>query len=123
MPADQQIGISVPAQLIEDLVRAAIVRELGNQQALVEGIVNQALKKKENSYDKETLFQAEVSKQIREIAKQIVAEWVITQKDQIKAAMMKHLQSADGLAIKKLVEGLVDGVSKYSVSVQFHWKD
>jgi len=119
-----EIGITVPQQLIEDLVRAAIVRELGGQQALIEGIVNQALQAKKDSYrGSPTIFQEQVQKMIRGVAEEAVRDWIEQQRERIKAAFMKHLQSRDGLAAKKLVDGLIDGVARYSVSVNFNWNN
>jgi len=119
-----EIGITVPQQMIEDLVRAAIVRELGGQQALIEGIVTQALQAKKDSYrNSPTIFQEQVAKMIREVAEEAVRDWIEQQRERIKAAFVKHLQSRDGLAVKKMVDGLVDGVSRYSVAVKFNWKE
>lgn len=116
-----QIGIAIPQGLIEDLVRAAVVRELGGQQELIEGIVNQALSQKKDSYSKGTIFQDQVATMIRDVAREAVQEWVASKKEEIKAAFLKHLSSRDGLPAKKMVEGLVDGISKYNVSVKFDW--
>lgn len=118
-----EIGITVPQQMIEDLVRAAIVRELGGQQALIEGIVTQALQAKKDSYSHSpTIFQDQVAKMIRGVAEEAVKDWIEQQRDRIKAAFVKHLQSKDGLAVKKMVDGLVDGVSRYNIGVKFEWE-
>ena len=120
---DPQIGITVPAGLIEDLVRAAVVRELGNQEQLIEGVVTAALKQKDPSaYRGETLFLQQTQKMIRDVATEAVREWIDANRDKIKSAFVKHLNSRDGAAVKKLVEGMVDGVSRYSVSVAFNFK-
>lgn len=122
--ADPQIGITVPSVLIEDLVRAAIVRELGDQEALIEGIVKAALGAKDpNGYRNETLFMKQTQEMIRKVATQAMQEWIDSNREKIKAAFVKHLSSRDGAAIKKLVEGMVDGVSRYSVSVNFNFKE
>ena len=126
MPTDtsmSQVGIAIPKNLIEDIVRAAVVRELGNQEALIEGIVTAALKEKDTkSYrSDETIFMSTVRTMIREVAQEAVREWVDTNREKIKAAFIKHLNSRDGQAIKKLVDGMVDGVSKYNVGVKFTW--
>lgn len=120
--SQQQIGISVPNQLIEDLVRAAVVRELGQQEKLIEGIVSAALKQKESSYDKETLFQKMVSKMIRDVAEESVHEWVQQNRERIQTAFIAHLNSPSGEVVTKLVSGMVDGLSNYSVRVNFDWK-
>lgn len=120
--SQQQIGISFPNQLIEDLVRAAVVRELGQQEKLIEGIVSAALKQKESSYDKETLFQKMVSKMIRDVAEESVHEWVQQNKERIQAAFIAHLNSPSGEVVNKLVNGMVDGLSNYSIRVNFDWK-
>lgn len=117
-----EIGIHVPQQMIEDLVRAAVVRELGGQKELIEGIVNAALTMKKDSYSNKTLFQETVTTMIQKVAKEAVSEWVDANKDRIKAAFQKHLNSRDGQAMKKLVDGMVDGIGRYSVNVAFKWE-
>lgn len=118
-----EIGIHVPQQMIEDLVRAAVVRELGGQRELIEGIVNAALTMKKDNYSNKTLFQETVTTMIQKVAKEAVNEWVDSNRDRIKEAFKKHLSSRDGLAMKKLVDGLVDGVGRYNVNVSFSWND
>jgi hypothetical protein len=118
----QQIGIAVPAQLIEDLVRAAIVRELGNQEALIAGVVTAALQQKDKDrYRGETLFQTMTEKMILGVAQDCMKTWVEENREKIRAAFLKHLNSRDGAALKKLAEGMVDGLSRYNVSVAFEW--
>lgn len=113
--------ISIPNGLIEDLVRAAIVRELGDQTKLIEGIVRQALGAKKDSYSKETLFQAEVHKAIREAAQEAIKEWIQSNRDRVKQALLDHLLESNGIAAKKLAESLIDGISGYNIKVNFNW--
>lgn len=118
-----EIGIQVPQQLIEDIVRAAVVRELAGQEQLIEGIVKTALSQKKDSYSKQTLFISEVDKMIRAVALEAVQEWIDQNRDRIRTALVSYLQSGDGLAAQKMVDGIIEGISRYSVSVQFNWKD
>src|SRR6476659_8614851 len=101
--AESQIGITVPQQRIEDLVRAAIVRELGNQEKLIEGVVNATIKVKNNSYDNQTIFQSEVQKMILEVAKASAREWIDSNRELIKAAFVSSLASNEGQVVTMLI--------------------
>ncbi len=125
IPASQ-IGISIPQQLIEDIVRAEMVRSLGNQEALIEGIVKAAMSAKDpNSYSSrdQTLFMLQAQKMIREVATAALAEWIEQNREKIKAALLRHLQSRDGAPVKKLVDSFCENLGRYSIGVSFNWKD
>lgn len=116
-----EVGITIPTELINDLVRAAIVRELGNQTALIEGVVNAAMSAKESNYSSKTFFQATTEKLIRGVADEALKEWIETQREAIKAAFLKYLTSRDGAATKKLIDAMMEGVGRYQATVQFKW--
>lgn len=125
VPASQ-VGISIPTQLIEDIVRAEIVRSLGDQTALIEGIVRAAITAKQpNSYsDRDpTIFMKQAQEMIRKVATEALQEWIEQNRQKIKDALFRHLQSKDGAPVKKLVESFTEGLGRYSISVGFNWKD
>ena len=116
-----QVGIHIPSQLIEDLVRAEMVRALGNQEALIAGIVREAITAKDpKSYRDETIFMRSAQEMIRKVATEALQDWIEQNRQKIKDALFKHLQSREGAAVKQLVESFTAGLGRYSIGVSFN---
>ncbi len=122
VPASQ-LGITIPTQLIEDILRAEVVRALGSQEQLIEGIVRAAISAKRESYDRDTIFLKQAQEMIRNVATEALREWIEAHRRQIKDALYKNLSSRDGAPVKKLVESFSENLGKYSISVGFNWKE
>lgn len=118
-----QLGITIPTQLIEDILRAEVVRALGGQEQLIEGIVRAAISAKRDNYDRDTIFLKQTQEMIRNVATEALREWVEAHRQQIKDALYKNLSSRDGAPVKKLVESFTENLGKYSISVGFNWKE
>lgn len=58
---------------------------------------------------------------IREVAETMAREWIETKREEIKAAFAKALNSK--MAVRKIVDAMLDGIAKYNISVKFNWGD
>jgi len=114
--ADSQIGIHLPSQLIEDVIRAEIVRALGDKSNLIEAVVSTALKAKDpRTYGSETIFRQEVNKMVREEAIQVVRQFIDSNRERIRNAFQEYLLRNS--IIDKLVSGLIDRTFKVQLSL------
>lgn len=118
----QSLSVQIPGQLIDDIVRAEIVRSLGNKEALVAAVVKQAMAKGASSYSK-SVFQEEVEESIRDAATEIFKEWLAENKATVREALIKHLKDNRGKVIAQLVDSLCENIGTHGVHVEMKLKN
>ena len=120
--------IQVPDQLIQDMVRGQMVKELSDKPNFVAAIVAGVLNAKPTMYDSysdrdKTLFTLMFEKMVKSIAQEVFGSWLEEHKDAIKKAICTHLTKHRGRAIQDIANQIVCGMSQYSASVHFALSD
>lgn len=117
--------VALPQVIVEDIVRAEIVRHLGKREELIGAIlgnvVGQECKCDKHRYSrdgKRTVLACEMEKQIEQACKDIVAGWIEENKEKFKAELVKRLSRPD--QIRALASSFVAGIStgQWNVQVQ-----
>lgn len=89
------------SQILEKQIQAAIVAQLGSQEQLISKAVNVALSKKVSKdgtvsrYDSDNthdFLEVLASKSIREAATEALKEWLATNREKVKDAVLKELE-------------------------------
>lgn len=123
--ADSNVGITIPKQLIDDLVRAEIVRAIGKREEMIAHVVNQVLNEKEDNYSRETRIERAFRDMIIGEAKALLQEWLLQNKDEFRKSLMAHFNDHKAKRLKEMAEALTNGLldSYINVNVNFHKKD
>ena len=119
--ADQkaQVNITIPEDVIRAHITASVVAAIGNPDGLIRAVVDSALNTKVNTYDKQTVFGAQASGLIREVARDIFSEWLESLRPTIAAKVREGVErrlSPDRLAelADKSAQAIVDGLARYA---------
>lgn len=120
---DSNVQIKIPEQLISDMVRAEIVKNLGDTGEMVQAVIQQALREKEQGYNRETKFGDACNTIIRAECLAIFREWIEEQKPSIRKALLQRLTVAKSKNIKDLVDGIIKGLTPYNCSVSLSWEE
>ena len=110
------LSVSLPQTIVEDIVKAEIVRHLGKRDELIGGILNNVMgaecKCDKHRYsrdnNKRSVFACELEKQIEQVVKDIVAEWIKESREKFKAELTKRLSKPDQL--RALVSSFAEGI-------------
>jgi hypothetical protein len=98
--------------LVKEHIKAAVAGVLAkNTPALIERFVFEAMHRKQNTYDRETIWDKAVEHAIHEEAKAALNEWIAEQRPVIRKIVHDQLTKKKGLA-QKLADSLVAGLSK-----------
>ncbi len=96
-----KVDETMVSKILEKQIQAAIVAQLGNQDQLIERAVVVALSKKVNnegnvdshsSYNTHDFLEVLASKSIREAATEALKEWLATNREKVKEAVLKELE-------------------------------
>ncbi len=119
------VSTQIPHKLIEDVVRAQIVESLkGDGVAMIDAVVREAMNRKKDTYSSTpTYFQEEVEKMIREEAREIFKEWLDSNRDNIKSALFKHLNSNKQKRLLEFCEKLAGNITTYGIDVRINLSD
>lgn len=112
--------IEIPTQLIEDTIRAEMVRTMmvnGTSEKWVQAIVNKAMSEKKDRYSDTTAFQDAVSSMVVDEAKAIFREWLEANRAEIGKALRKYLTDNKQAALTKMCESLAENISTYGVRI------
>jgi metal-responsive CopG/Arc/MetJ family transcriptional regulator len=121
---DASVGITIPEELIRDLVGVEIARALGSREELVKAVVAKALSEKDpRGYRGETIFGKQVSEMIRAEAKRVFSEWLEKHRAKLREAFLAELNKAKGAKLRKLVESLVDNLRGWNLHVTLKEED
>lgn len=116
-----EMRIEIPSQLIEDTIRAEMVRSMsanGTTEKWIQAIVREAMEKKKDNYSyNKTLFQEAVSKMIIDEATNIFKEWLDENREQIGIALRKYLTDNKQSALTKMCESLAENINTYGIRI------
>ena len=112
---NSSVEIQIPDQLINDIVRAELVRALGDREQLLAAVVRSALAAKAKSYSSKTLFEEKVDEMIRHAATEAFAEWIGSNKSAIRDALHAELDRSKGKRIKEIVDSLISELSRWDI--------
>lgn len=104
-----EVSIAIPDDLIKTLVMAEVAKALGTQDQMIAAVVKSAIERKENSYDRETVFQKQVMKHIGEMAEAAFKEWLTENAEKVRLAVLRELNKRKASLADQLAKALVDG--------------
>lgn len=120
-----EMRIEIPKNLIEDTIRAELVRQLSekDKERWLEEIVRHAMSQKSDQYRNETYFQEAINKMIRDEATNIFKEWIDENRANIKAALLKYLNANKQKQLTEFAEKLSKNIMRYGIGVQLNLRD
>lgn len=127
MSESTAMSVTLPQVIVEDIVKAEIVRHLGKRDELVASIlgnvIGQECKCDKHRYNqpKRTVLACEMDRQIEQVCKDIVAAWITENQQKFKAELVKKLGKPEQL--RALVDGFAAGISTGSWGVQVVLKE
>ncbi len=112
--------VEIQKDYIDKVIGAEIAKALGSNEAIIQKVVEAAMNQKKDSYSADTYFMVEVKEAIRGAAKEAFQEWLLLNKQQVKAALKKYLSTKEGL-VDKLVNQTITGmIERVSVSININ---
>lgn len=121
-----EMKIEIPTQLIEDTIRAELIRQIGdeNKEELIRSIVKQAMEQKKDYYHQSpTYFQEAVNDMIREEALEIFRLWLEKNRADIALAMRKYMTDNNQEMLTKFCESIAGNIRKYGIDVKLNFSD
>ncbi len=121
-----EMKIEIPTQLIEDTIRAEMVRQIGgeNKDKLIEAVVKTAMTQKKDTYNSTpTYFQQAINEMIRDTAKEIFGEWVESNRAAIAKALTVYLNANKQKRLTEFAENLAGNISRYGITVNLNLKE
>ena len=123
MADNTALSVTLPQAIVEDIVKAEIVRHLGKRDDLIGSLINSTMsveckcdKHRYSHGPKRTVFACELERQIEQALKDIVAGWINENREKFKAELTKRLSKPDQL--RSLVSSFAEGISTGSWGVQ-----
>jgi hypothetical protein len=120
------VQIHIPQQLIDDTIRAEIVRQIPNKAAFAEAVIQAALREKVKDgygYSRDngpTVFQKAITDMINAEAKAVFAEWIEQNRKSIRDALVKELTRSQAAKVKEIAEKIGEGMMRWNASVTLH---
>ncbi len=119
-----EIKIDIPQNLIEDTIRAEMIRQMPNKEAIMSEVIRKAMQTKREHYSSsKTVFQEEFEKQIMETVRTIIGGWIELHKKELSDHLVKYLTKGKNEFLNKFAEALINGVTKYSIGININLKD
>jgi hypothetical protein len=122
------LSVTLPQAIVEDIVKAEIVRHLGKCDELVGSIIGSVMsteckcdKHRYSHGPKRSVFACELEKQIEQACKDIVSGWIAENREKFKAELTKRLAKPDQL--RALVSSFAEGINAGSWHVQVNLKE
>jgi hypothetical protein len=120
------MSVALPSTIVEDIVKAEIVRNLGNRDELIHSIIGSAMSgqckcdKHRYGAPKTTWLACELEKQVEQACKDIIATWVHDQREKFKAELHKRLTKPEQMRhlVSSFAEGIVAGSWKVQVNLK-----
>lgn len=122
MADNTALSVTLPQAIVEDIVKAEIVRHLGKRDDLIGALINSTMSveckcdKHRYNQPKRTVFACELERQIEQTIKDIVAGWIAENREKFKAELTKRLSKPDQL--RALVSSFAEGIHTGSWGVQ-----
>lgn len=127
MAESTELAVTLPQGIVENIVKAEIVRHLGKRDELIAGIIGNTMgaeckcdKHRYSHNRKTTVFACEMEKQIEHACKEIVAAWIAENREKFKAELHKRLSKPEQL--KALVSSFAAGITTGSWGVHVDLK-
>lgn len=120
------MSVSLPSALVEDIVKAEIVRHLGKREELVGAILGHVIDtpckcdRHRYSGPKQSVIACELERQIEKTCKEIVSAWVTENREAFAAELRKRL--ARPQEIKALAGSFLGGIQAGSWNVHVELK-
>lgn len=121
-----EMKIEIPTQLIEDTIRAELIRQIGdeNKEELIRSIVKQAMEQKKDNYHRSpTFFQEAVNDMIRKEALEIFRTWLEKNRTDISQALFKFLNDNKQKRLSEFCESIAGNIRKYGIDVKLNFSD
>ena len=120
-----EMKIEIPTTLIEDTIRAELVRQIGgeNKEKLITAVVQTAMGEKEKSYSNETYFQTAVNKMIRKEAEEIFRVWLDKNREEISKALFTYLNGNKQKRLKEFAEKIANNICSYGIHVNLNLRE
>lgn len=109
------LAIQIPEDMIKDVILAKVAEALPHAEIWVAQIVKHAMSQKNNSYNKQTIFEETINQQIREMANLVFKEWLLERKEEIKKQLVAELSKRNSKRLKDVASLLVDSMTTISV--------
>lgn len=125
--AETALSVKLPESIVEDIVKAEIVRHLGQRDELIGAIlgnvIGQECKCDRHRYSqpKRTIMACHLEQQIETACKEIVAQWIAANREKFKTELEKRLSKPE--ALKALVSAFASGISTGAWGVQVQLKE
>ena len=116
----ETVGLTVPSQVITDLIKAEVVRALQRTE-LFEQVIRQILDGKQDSYDRRPWLDRTLQEAIRGACSDVAKEWITENKESIKVAFQKEL--AKRKTQEKLVTQFISSMDKFHFNTSLSWKE
>jgi hypothetical protein len=126
MAEQTQMSVALPSTIVEDIVKAEIIRNLGHRDELVAAIIGSAMSgqckcdKHRYGSPKATWLACELERQIEQVCKDIIAAWVSDQREKFKTELQKRLMKPEQMRhlVSSFAEGIVAGSWKVHVDLK-----
>ena len=127
-PQTTAMSVSLPQTIVEDIVKAEIVRNLGQRDELIGAILGNVMQQEckcdRHRYGnpKRTIMACELERQIEAACKEVVGAWITANKDKFKLELEKRLSKRE--ALQALVSAFAAGINtgQWAVNVQLKEK-
>jgi hypothetical protein len=121
MEANVKVNLDV-SEIVNARIRAEVAEALGKDPAaLINAVVDAALRVKKNSYDSETVFQKAINEMIAKAAEDAFGVWLKENEAIIEAAILRKMRDKPKLFTAKIVASVIEGLAK-SFTVQAYMK-
>lgn len=113
-----EVRIDIPTSLIEDTIRAEMVRQMPNKDKIMAEVIHKAMTFKKDNYSySKTVFEETFETKIMDTVTKIVDEWMELHRQELKDHLIKYLTQGKKEFMNKFADALLNGITKYSVGV------
>lgn len=118
-----ELKMEVPKEIVASIVKAQVIAALGKSEELIAGVVRSALEQKTERYNSSspTIFEAEVTSMIREVAVESFQEWLKENREKIRAEMRRQLTEQKGKLLTDLVNGFTSQLTSIYPNVKLNF--
>ena len=117
-----EMKLEIPQDVVLSIVKAQVIAALGKSEQLVAGVVEAAFGTKENSYDRDTIFERQVTKMINDVAVECFKEWLQEKRADIRSEMRRQLTAKKGELLTSLVDSFTKDLVNIHTSVRLGFK-
>lgn len=122
--SDSKVEINIPKTLIEDTIRAEIIRQLPNKEAFAAKVIEEMMRTPVDHYNREnTVFREAIRKMIVETAQLIFKEWLAANEAAIRKALHAQLTRDKTKILAKIAEDIASGMLGLYPSITLNLKD